>query len=113
MTHDISNWTKVEALLLERFGKIPDLDGILYLIGINELGQIPLEGQKFSKEQKQDLMHIAVCTLLAHEGYFSFTGYDEDGWPHFIPTEKVPPAGLAEQELLLKKCMTEYFNVQA
>ncbi|NCX96268.1 MAG: hypothetical protein EBX41_07620, partial [Chitinophagia bacterium] len=52
-----TEWKKVEDLLLTRFGKVPDMEGILYLIGINELGMMP--AKKFTKEQKQDLMHIA------------------------------------------------------
>ena len=55
-----SRWWNLEAKLVERFGKKPDLETILFLIGIQELGGIK---EKFTKEQKQDLMHIAVCTL--------------------------------------------------
>lgn len=102
------NWKKVEDLLQERFGKVPDLEGILFLIGINELGMLP-RSYKFSKEQKQDLMHIAVCTLLSQEGYFSFSGKDDDGWPHFIVQKPIDISGIMDQELLLKRCIIRYF----
>ncbi|RYZ46346.1 MAG: hypothetical protein EOP49_23445, partial [Sphingobacteriales bacterium] len=62
-------WFGVEQLLQERFEKKPDMEGILFLIGINELGMMPRRN-KFTKEQKQDLMHIAVCSLLSRKGYF-------------------------------------------
>ena len=101
-------WKGVEQLLLERFGKIPDLDGILFLIGINELGGNPTH--QFTKEQKQDLMHVGVCTLLSQKGYYALQGRDNDGWPHFAAMETVPAKGVLEQEHLLKECILLYFN---
>lgn len=95
-------------MLRERFGKVPDLEGILFLVGVNELGRMPR--RKFSKEQKQDLMHIAVCTLLSQHGFYEFTGRDEDGWPHFRELEPVSVNGLAEQEQMLKECIVHYFE---
>lgn len=91
----------------ERFGKIPDMEGMLFLIGINELGELP--GRKFSKEQKQDLMHIAVCKLLSLRGYYEFEGIDGDGWPHYMMIKK-PELSMFEQERLLKECVIEYFE---
>jgi len=102
-------WLNTQILLKERFGKIPDLEGILFLIGVNELGSLPRK--KFSKEQKQDLMHVAVCTLLSQLGYYEFAGRDEDGWPHFIEVEAVPAVGVSDQELVLKECVVRYFDV--
>ena len=97
-----------QAVLNERFGKVPDMEGILFLIGVNELGRLPRK--KFSKEQKQDLMHIAVCTLLSQLGYYEFTGRDEDGWPHFRDIEQVAVKGIKEQEVMLKECVIRYFE---
>jgi hypothetical protein len=62
-------WINVEFFIRERFGKKPDIEAILYLIGINELGAFP-EEKNFTKEQKQDLMHIAVCKLLSQVGIY-------------------------------------------
>ncbi len=100
-------WKETEQMLEERFGKVPDMEGILFLIGVNELGSLP--SRKFSKEQKQDLMHIAVCSLLSQAGYYEFEGRDQDGWPHYKELEKVQLTGMAEQEELLKACIIEYF----
>lgn len=83
------------------------MDGILFLIGVQELGQGP---QTFTKEQKQDLMHIAICTLLAQSGYYSFSGYDEEGWPHFTQLKELPPFNLMEQENFLKDHILLYFE---
>ena len=108
MENIVERWKNVEALMQERFGKVPDLEGILYLIGINEVGVNP--AGKFTKEQKQDLMHVAVCTLLEKEGFFEFTGRDGDGWPHFKQLKQPDVPGLIGQELLLKECVIKYFE---
>ena len=77
----------LEAKLVERFGKKPDMEAILFLIGIQEFGHVR---DKFTKEQKQDLMHVAVCTLLSQSGYYEIEGYDDDGWPHFRQLKTAP-----------------------
>ena len=106
----LRGWPAVEALLFERFAKVPDMEGILFLIGINEYGAGP-KREKFTKEQKQDLMHIAVCTLLSQLDYYKFIGRDEDGWPHFESLMPVPVAGIKNQEEMLKACIIHYFGV--
>lgn len=102
-------WKAVETLLEARFEKVPDMEGILFLIGMNEFGNSPKK-TKFTKEQKQDLMHIAVCSLLAQEGYYELQGYDDEGWPHFIALKEVEVADMQGQEDLLKECMIRYFE---
>jgi len=104
-------WKNVETMLEERFEKLPDMEGILFLIGMNEYGGAPKRNNKFTKEQKQDLMHIAVCTLLSQEGYYKLMGNDEEGWPHFEPVKAVEVADMEGQELLLKECIVRYFNL--
>ena len=100
-------WWKLEEKLIQRFGKKPDLEGVLFLIGIQELGQVK---EKFTKEQKQDLMHVAVCTVLASSGYFILDHTDEDGWPHFRQLREVPALPLPEQEAFLKDHVLLYFQ---
>ena len=101
-------WAQVLDMLTERFGKTPDLQAILFLIGINELGA--LHSDKFTKEQKQDLMHIAVCKLLSIMGFYVYEGRDEDGWPHYRDTGISPVRGLEQQEQMLKECIILYFQ---
>ena len=100
-------WLAIIQLIKDRFGKTPDLEAILFLIGIQELGRV--EGS-FSKEQKQDLMHIAVCRLLSTEGHYVYEGQDEDGWPHYSPTELLPRLDVKQQETLLKRNIIRYFD---
>ena len=100
-------WWDLEAKLVERFGKKPDMETILFLIGVQEFGDIK---EKFTKEQKQDLMHIAICTLLTESGYYRNDGLDADGWPHFTQLKPLPEYNLAEQENFLKDHVLHYFQ---
>lgn len=100
-------WWKLEEKLLERFGKKPDVESVLFMIGIQELGDIR---QKFTKEQKQDLMHIAICTILSSSGYYELSGVDEDGWPHFNQLKPMPEMHPIEQETFLKDHILLYFQ---
>ncbi len=102
-----TRWWELEAALLQKFGKKPDMEAILFLIGIQEFGQIR---HKFTKEQKQDLMHIAVCSLLAQSGYYEFDQYDTDGWPHFRQLKALPVMDMIVQENFLKDHVLLYFE---
>jgi hypothetical protein len=102
-----SRWWKLEEKLIERFGKKPDVESILFLIGIQELGDVKA---KFSKEQKQDLMHVAVCTVLTPSGYYELEKVDEDGWPHFRQLKAMPELNPFEQEAFLKDHILLYFQ---
>ena len=103
-------WWNLEARLVERFGKKPDVETILFLVGIQEFGDIR---KKFGKEEKQDLMHIAVCSLLAQSGYYELEKIDEDGWPHFRQLKSMPEMSMIEQENFLKDHILLYFDQHA
>lgn len=102
-------WLRVRHLVKEAFGRenLPGLNAILFLIGIQELGHFQ---PSYTKEEKQDLMHIAVCRLLSHDGYYEFAGRDADGWPHYRMVKPVRVKGVEEQERLLKEKAIEYFK---
>lgn len=102
-----TRWWKLEAKLLDRFGKKPDMEAVLFLIGMQETGFIQT---KITKEQKQDLMHVAVCTLLSQSGYYIVEGKDEEGWPHFRQLKEIPPLQLTEQENFIKDHVLLYFE---
>ena len=102
-----SRWWKLEAKLLDRFGKKPDMEAILFLIGMQETGFM---SEKITKEQKQDLMHVAVCTLLSQSGYYLLEGKDQDGWPHFRQLKEIPAFHVIEQENFLKDHVLLYFE---
>ena len=100
-------WWNLEAKLVERFGKKPDLETVLFLIGVQEFGDIK---EKFTKEQKQDLMHVAVCSLLSRSGYYELERVDEDGWPHFRQLKALPTLNMIEQENFIKDHVLLYFE---
>jgi len=102
-----SRWWNLEARLVEKFDKKPDLETILFLIGIQELGG---RNEKFTKEQKQDLMHVAVCTVLMPSGYYEVEKKDEEGWPHFRQLKPMPEMNAFEQENFLKDHVLLYFE---
>ena len=100
-------WLKLRIKLKEKYGIKPEMDGVLFLIGVQELGT---GKQVYTKEQKQDLMHIAVCTVLMQSGYYMIEGYDDEGWPHFTQLKPLPPFNLFEQENFLKDHVLLYFD---
>jgi hypothetical protein len=102
-----TRWWALEAKFLERFGKKPDMEAVLFLVGIQETGFVK---SKVTKEQKQDLMHVAVCTLLSHSGYYILEGKDEDGWPHFKQVKEIPAWNVIDQENILKDHVLLYFD---
>ncbi len=104
------NWQRLLNNIAESLGKKPkDLNAVLFLIGVNELGQ---GAARFSKEEKQDLMHIGICKVLSLSGYYELEGTDKDGWPHWKVIKKVPHLDLLEQEKFLKMQVLEYFEIE-
>ncbi len=94
--------------LEEDFGHDIDTHGVLYILGVQILG---VGYQKFTKEQKTDLMHIALCTVLEPYGYYKFTGMDEQNWPHFELVKNLPKLAQREQQMLIKEAIIEYITV--
>lgn len=101
-------WEHLLGQLEELVGRRPaDLNGVLFLIGVQELGQ---GAKRFSKEQKQDLMHIGICRVLSMSSYYSLEYTDKDGWPHYKLERALPPGDVLKQEALLKMHVIEYFK---
>lgn len=102
-------WLRVRHYVKKTLGKsdLPDLNSVLLLIGIQESN---IYKKSFTKEEKQDLMHVATCHLLSQKGYFDFVGNDEDGWPHYNQVRVLPVEGVNAQEAFLKECVIQYFE---
>jgi len=107
LVFNTEDWKQVTNFFQNRFNKIPDLTNILFIIGHREVGQ---NLSKLSKEQKQDIIHVGVCTLLSNAGYYTFKGIDEDGWPHFDYNREKPKLTHEQQEMLLKKMIIQYIK---
>ena len=93
--------------LEKRFGSGLEMDTIILLIGVQELGHGYWE---FSKDEKMNLMHIAVCTVLEPYGFYKYVANDDDGWPHFEKVKNIPPISTKQQEHLLKEAVISYFE---
>jgi hypothetical protein len=111
MSRDIQlkeRWEKVVEILSNQFaeGEQLDLDAIIYLIGVQELGKFK---RVFAKDEKVNLMHIAICRLLEPYGYYEFDFVDKDGWPHYKVKEELPPLKAGEQTILMKDAIVNYF----
>ncbi|GAA4051780.1 hypothetical protein [Flavobacterium chungnamense] len=111
MSRDIQlkeRWEKVVEILSNQFaeGEQLDLDAIIYLIGVQELGKLK---RVFAKDEKVNLMHIAICRLLEPYGYYEFDFFDKDGWPHYKVKEELPPLKAGEQTILMKDAIVNYF----
>jgi hypothetical protein len=101
-------WEAVVKMIGDRFadGQVLDLDAIIYIIGLQELGQLH---RKFKKDEKLNLMHIAICRVLEPYGYYEFDFIDEEGWPHYKVLEQLPPLKAGEQSVLMKEAIVHYF----
>ena len=104
-----TRWDYLTNELTQQFsdGDVLNLDSIIYLIGVQELGK----GKKvFKKDEKINLMHIAICKLLEPYGYYEFDFFDKDGWPHYKVVTELPSLKPGEQTVLMKEAIIYYFE---
>lgn len=106
-----NKWNRIISFVKERFGdgEEPDIDVVLFLIGVRELG-LPPKRKNFKKNQKLELMHIAICRLLSPYGYYELIGQDQEGWPHYELQKKLPHLKAGEQSILMKEAVIRYFD---
>jgi hypothetical protein len=105
-----ARWSLALNQMEKRFGEDMDLQAVLFVIGVQELGKGP---RIFNKRQKLEVLHIAVCRLLSDYGYYEFEGYDEEGWPHYSRTQKLPHLTGENQEKLMKEAIVNYLDKMA
>jgi hypothetical protein len=100
-------WEEVQQKVSKMFGggELLDVDAITFIIGVQELGQ---GYRTFKKDEKLDIMHIAICTLLEPYGYYTFDGRDTDLWPHYTLNQKLPALNHQQQQHLLKEGLLDY-----
>ena len=101
------NWKDLCEHLTEMFDIDVDLNGVLFLVGVRERG---LTFQKFSKEEKLNLINLGSCTLYNEMGLIELSGIDKDGWPVF--RQKALAPAIAEELKLktLQDCAIRYFK---
>ncbi len=101
-------WEKLVYTLTESFSETEsiDIEGILYLVGLQELGQVH---KRFKKNDNVDIIHIGICSVLEPFGYYAFDYFDDERWPHFKLLEELPPLKPGEQSILMKEAVVHYF----
>lgn len=110
MDYDLElEFQKLTKRLNAQFDADLDVQAILFLIGVQELGQ---GYDTFSKREKTELMHVAVCTLLEPYGHYKFVGRDEENWPHFQKVEDLPFLEERQQQHLMKEAILDYFKTE-
>jgi hypothetical protein len=103
-----AKWKVLQVQLAKDFDTdLPDMKVMLFLIGVQELGKGPA---KFSKRQKEELMHIANCRLFSELGFYELEGLDQGGWPHWKLIKPIPAYTLLEQEMIMRSLIITYFD---
>ena len=103
-----NRWDDLVVFLSDKFSdsETLDIEGVLYLVGMQELGQVH---RKMRKDDNVNLIHIGICSVLEPYGYYRFDYYDDDGCPHFELLEPLPPLKPGEQSILMKEALVNYF----
>jgi hypothetical protein len=101
------DWNTLMRLLMNRFGEQPDLTSAIFSVGLQEAGFVG--SKQYKKDDKMNLMHVGVCTLLEPLGYYKEVGHDDDGWPHFERVKDLPNLKPEEQELMMRRQLIDYF----
>lgn len=102
-------WRNLVANLSKHQDEELDFQSILFLIGIQELNKGFI---RLNKDQKLEVMHIAVCTILEPYGFYEYSGHDDDGWPHFESKKSLPSLNPRDQEKFMKQAVLDYFDKQ-
>lgn len=100
-------WLDTVKKVEEKFGEDLDVQAILFLIGVQELGN---GAKNFTKDQKVELLHIAICRILMPFGFYKLVGRDDDGWPHYEILKELPSLKPGEQLRLMKEAIINYFE---
>jgi hypothetical protein len=107
MTKILSDWQQLQNKLKERFETEMDHDAILFMIGLQELDK-PYRAYK--KDEKLEVMHIGVCTVLQPYGFYEYKGRDDDDWPHWEVKEQLPHLDAKQQNRLMNDALIDYFK---
>lgn len=107
-TFDKKNWAIFKEEFKTNYKQHPSTLSALFVIGLEQLQNLNIN--TLSKEEKQDVIHVGLCTLLEQEGIYTREEIDQDGWPHFKPTNKAEIINIEKQENYIRKLILTYFN---
>jgi hypothetical protein len=101
------NWKDLCKHLTMMFGIEVDMNGVLFLIGIREMG---LLFREFSKEEKLNLINLGSCTLYKEMGLVEISGEDNERWPVFRQKTLAPVIAEELKLKTLQDCAIRYFG---
>ena len=107
MTDLDKTWSQLLEKLEKQFDQEMTLKGVLYLIGVQELN---LGIKQYEREEKVNVLHVAICKILGPFGFYKFDRIDEDGWPHYIELKAIKNLSENQQELLMKEAIIKYLS---
>jgi hypothetical protein len=109
MEYNEENWDLLVLEISKRFKVTADFDFMLFLIGVQELGQ----GMRpYERQEKMDLINLGKCTLLSEEGYLKPNGHDEEGWPLFKEVKALKYLTPSLFNHVLKQAAFKYLKTQ-
>ena len=100
-------WDALVFRLEKKFDDEMTLKGILYLIGVQELN---MGIKRFGREEKLDILHVAVCKILTPFGFYKFEKIDDEGWPHWTELKALKMLDEQKQGLLMKEAIIKYLG---
>jgi len=102
-------WAKLQRWVEHRFGKKADMEGILFLVGIQELGHGFLPD--LDKDRKEQIVVEGAYCVLETLGYYERVGMERTG--HWIWEQRHElPADLSKEaeEHMLRRAVLRYFD---
>ena len=105
-----AHWDRLLSLSKDRFGQAMKVEGLLLMIGLQEVQQTELFDRSIPKERKMDLMHVGMCAVLEPAGYYVRQPQDADGWPHWDLVQPLPHMDILQQGRLLRYALVRYFG---
>ena len=90
-----ARWAQLQQWALRHYGRIPDVQGLLFLIGLRELGQgyVP----DLDKRRKEHIVMEGIYCALAALGHYARVGIEGNG--HWIWEPRAAlPGSLSETE---------------
>lgn len=101
-------WSELLSRVEAQFGRVPDVDALLFLIGVQSVGR----GYEpdLPKERKQSLIMEGSYLALETLGVYARVGMERNGFLIWEKALELPPLSVDEQEKLLRIGILNYFE---
>jgi len=103
---DRVGWAGVKENFKQNYGEYPTVLSLLFIIGLGETPSQPA----YTKEQKQDVIHVGLCKILEQVGVYRFSHLDDEQWPHYQLNDNAKEINIEKQENYIKQLIIQYFK---